>query len=491
MRLLKLIEGLKDKEILYLGDNPEREILSLSTDSKEIGKEGLFFCLTGGKSDGHIFAQEAVKNGATAIVAERKLDLDVPQILVPDSRSALSLLSAAFYGNPSQNMKIVGVTGTNGKTTTTYMLSAIFNAVGKKTGVIGTLGVNYNGKTYPCDLTTPDPIPLQKTLAKMRSNGVEYVFMEVSAHALWYKKTHGISFAVCIFTNLSQDHLDFFSNMEEYKNTKKMLFVENCQIAVLNGDDAVGREIADGLNTEKVWRYTLNSDLESAATVFEKECCGNEFSLHINGKTLNVALPMVGRHNVYNALAAATCATALGIDGEIIRKALSDFQGVEGRLERVGKYNGCEIFVDFAHTPDGISKALESLKTYSKRKTVCVFGCGGNRDKSKRPIMGERVAKLADFSVLTSDNPRFEDPLDIISDIEKGYRAHSLRYVVVPNREKAIAYALDLVKAGDVLLVAGKGGEKYQEIMGIKYPFEDKAIINKLISERNRFTPKK
>lgn len=491
MRLLKLMECLKDKEIIYWGDNLEREILSLSTDSKDIEKGGLFFCLTGGKTDGHTYAKEAVEKGAIAIVTERKLDLEVPQILVPDSRSALSLLSAAFYGNPSQNMKIVGVTGTNGKTTTTYMLSAIFNTAGKKTGVIGTLGITYDGKTYPCDLTTPDPIPLQKTLAKMYSTGVEYVFMEVSAHALWYKKTHGIYFTACIFTNLSQDHLDFFSNMEIYKNTKKTLFGNNCKIAVLNDDDAVGRELAEELTAEKVWRYTLNNDLETVTTVFEKNCRENEFSLHINGKIVNVVLPMVGRHNVYNALAAATCATALGIDAEIIRKALSDFQGVEGRLERVGKYNGCEIFIDFAHTPDGISKVLEGLKTYSKRKTVCVFGCGGNRDKSKRPIMGERVAKLADFSVLTSDNPRFEDPLDIISDIEKGYRPHSLRYVVVPNRERALAYALDLVKAGDVLLVAGKGGEKYQEIMGIKYPFEDKAIINKLIRERNGVAPEK
>lgn len=480
---------------MLCGKDWEREIESLSADSRTVKRGSLFFCLTGGKTDGHAFAKEAVAKGAVAIVTEREIQTDVPQFLVPDTRLALSLVANAFYGYPSERMKVVGITGTNGKTTTANMLRSIWEAQGKKAGVIGTLGVCYGDNKRASSLTTPDPIELQKTLAEMSVGGVECVAMEVSAHALHYNKTSGVRFAACIFTNLTQDHLDFFRSMREYENAKKKLFAnEVCPIAVLNGDDLVGRRF--GVTREtiggelpvfeqgKTVYYGLDTPAEAFAVITDESLGGTECMFNVNDKLCRVSLALTGRHNVYNALAAATCAIELGAEPIDVSKGLASLKRVRGRLERVGSFQGGEIFVDFAHTPDGLQKSIEALRLHCKGKLVCLFGCGGNRDKSKRPIMGEVAAKKCDFSVLTSDNPRYEDPLDIISEIEKGYRRFSMKYVVVPDRKKAIEYALERLQKGDVLLVAGKGGEEEQEIMGIKYPFDDNDIIEKIIKEK-------
>ncbi len=484
MRLSKLVTMAKIEE------NPwntewEREISALSIDSREKAKNSLFFCLKGEQFDGHDYALNAVKNGAVAIVAERAIPVKVPVIKVADTRRALGEMSAVFYGEPAKRMQIIGVTGTNGKTTTSYMLASILEKAEKKVGVIGTLGIRYGGKEFPSELTTPDPIALQRSLAEMALNQVEYVIMEVSAHALHYQKAAGIDFAACIFTNLSQDHLDFFKTMSAYKEAKRKLFDTNVsQIAILNGDDKVGREFGQTReNGGKTVYYGMNTPTDAFAIITDETLKGSECMLNINDKLCRISVAMTGKHNVYNALAAATCATELGISAFAISEGIGALKRVEGRLERVCECRGAHVYVDFAHTPDGLEKSLEALKSYCKGRLICLFGCGGNRDKTKRPIMGEMVAKRADFAVLTSDNPRYEDPLDIICGIEKGYRRFSSRYVVVPDRKKAIEYALETLKKDDVLLIAGKGGETYQEIMGIKYPFNDHDMVMELLGK--------
>ena len=272
--------------------------------------------------------------------------------------------------------------------------------------------------------------------------------------------------------------------MRDYKNAKSGLFLDGvCPLAILNGDDETGRELGE-VRFGKTVYYGLNTPVDAFAIVTHETLTKSECMLNINDKLCRVSLSFTGRHNIYNALASATCAVELGIELSAVSSGLRMLNGVRGRLQQVGEWNGGNVFVDFAHTPDGLEKSLSALKTHCKGKLICLFGCGGNRDKTKRPIMGETVAKRADFCVLTSDNPRYEDPLDIISDIEKGYRRFSVKYVVIQKREQAIRYALDMIKKGDILLVAGKGGEDYQEIMGIKYPFNDNDIIEKIIHEK-------
>ncbi len=486
MRLSTMLEGI-EYSVVFEGEW-EREIATLSIDSRKAAESALFFCLCGGENDSHKFAHNAVKNGAVAVVVEREIPISVPQILVKSTREALGKIAAAFYRNPSDGLSVIGVTGTNGKTTTTHILQSIFEETGYKTGIVGTLGIGYAGKEIPSPLTTPDPIYLQETLAKMLAAGVEYVFMEVSAHALYYMKTVGVRFSACIFTNLSQDHLDFFKTMKEYKQAKKRLFTSAvCPIAILNGDDDVGREIGD-MRRKEGGRYAffgLNSPADSFAIITDESLSSTECMLNINDKLCRVSLSLQGRHNVYNALAAATCAFALGIPIHVIGRGLGKVKQVAGRLQRVACHEVGDIFVDFAHTPDGLSNSLDCLKAHCRGRLLCLFGCGGNRDRGKRAIMGEIAAKKADFSILTSDNPRYEDPMDILVEIERGYRRFSSRYVIVPDRVRAIEYALSFMREGDILLIAGKGGEKYQEIMGIKYPFDDHAMVVELLRRKD------
>ena len=479
MRLSKLAEVLEGE---YIGG--EAEIEALNVDSRKKMKNSLFICTVGKNVDSHQYIAEAIRGGAVAFVTERKLEIALPQIIVANSRAALGIAASAFYGNPSQHLKIIGITGTNGKTTTSYMLASILRAAGKKAGVIGTLGVTYADKKMSAELTTPDPITLHQVFADMLLSGVEYVVMEVSAHALYFNKVEGIPFSACIFTNLTQDHLDFFSSMEEYAKAKEGLFsVENCQLAILNGDDALGRQIGKMReeNGAKYVYYGLENPADCFAVITDESLYGTECMLNIDDELCRVRLSLLGLHNVYNALAASACAMLLGV-GEGIKQGLSVLSGVQGRLERVPTRKQGEVFIDFAHTPDGLEKSLSALKKYCRGRVLCVFGCGGNRDVEKRPLMGEIAAKKADFCILTSDNPRYEDPLDIITAIERGYRRFSTRYVIVPDRRKAIAYALDCLQKEDVLLIAGKGGEEYQEIMGIKYPFNDYTVVEELLT---------
>ena len=479
MQLSKLADTVGGKQI-----GEDVDIAALNIDSRQRVENALFICLIGENADSHQLLAEAIRSGAIAFVTEKQLNTHIPQIIVEDSRSALGVMASTFYGEPCKRLKMIGITGTNGKTTTSYMLSNILQTAGKKVGVIGTLGIVYADKKLSSGLTTPDPIELHAVLADMLLHGVEYVVMEVSAHALYYKKVSGINFAACIFTNLTQDHLDFFPSMDAYGAAKKDLFSKNCAVAILNGDDAIGRQIGERCEKENIrcFYYGLDTPCDCFAVITEEGVYGTECMLNIDDELCRVFLPLFGLHNVYNALAAATCASLLGVSGGI-KLGLSSLKNVTGRMERVSNNRNGEVFIDFAHTPDGLEKSLSALKNYCRGRLICVFGCGGNRDIAKRQIMGEIAAKRADFSVLTSDNPRYEDPLDIIVEIEKGYRRFSSRYVIVPDRKMAILYALESLQKEDILLIAGKGGEEYQEIMGIKYPFNDYTVVEEFLAK--------
>lgn len=480
MLLNDLLQKVEYEKVIH---ERNAEIGGLSADSKHIMDGDMFICFKGGDSDGHDFAAEAVAAGAVAVVCERECDLPVCQIVVKNGRRAMSEFARAFYGNPAAKMKMIGITGTNGKTTTAHMLASILNKAGKNCALIGTLGVFYANREIAPALTTPDPIFLHKTFADMVECGVEYVVMEVSAHAVYFDKIEGIRFACCIFTNCTEDHLDFFKDMESYAAAKKSLFTpERCNLAIVNTDDAVGASLTGG--KVRTYGYALENPADVFAIDVRESVRGSRFVLNLFDDLYEIDLHMTGKHNVYNAMAAAACAKLLGVGTEEIGKGLAALDKVNGRLEYVTAYRGADIFVDFAHTPDGLEKSLCALKPHCKGRLICVFGCGGNRDRQKRPIMGAAAGKLADFTVLTSDNPRYEDPFDIIVQIEEGLREHSKNYVIVADREKAIDYGINMLAKGDILFIAGKGGETYQEIMGVRHIYSDVSVIRSILREK-------
>lgn len=477
MKLEELLKYIEYSE--YIGDI-ETEILGLCADSGKVKAGDLFFCYEGEKFDSHDFASDAVRRGASVLVCERKQDIKIPQIIVTDGRAAVANVARAFYGFPDKSLKLVGITGTNGKTTTTYMLESIFKSADKSAGIIGTLGISYAGKFISPDLTTPDPIFLYSVFGDMKKCGVEYVFMEVSAHALYFNKIDGLVFEVGIFTNCTQDHLDFFGNMRDYAECKKLLFKDGrCKNSVIDSDDKIGQELLCDL------KNAVSFGLKNPADVFAIDIVesidGTAFVINLFDELYDMRLGMPALHNVYNAMGAAACAKILGIDTEYIAAGLKELKRVSGRLERAASFNGAEIFVDFAHTPDGLEKSLQSLRKLCKGKLYCLFGCGGNRDKTKRPIMGKIAAENSDFCIITSDNPRYEDPYDIITEIEAGLKNTGKKYVTITDREAATEYAINLLEKDDFLLVAGKGGEYYQEIMGIKHSYNDNSVIKKII----------
>lgn len=478
MKFGRLLEDLHCEEVTGKTDV---EIKGLATDPEAVGKGDLFIAYKGVNFDLNRHIKKAVENGAAAVVCEKPEQIDVPCATVKDGRAAVALLARAFYGYADKKLKLVAVTGTNGKTSTAYMLKSIFDKNGNKTGIIGTLGTAYGDIFISPELTTPDPLCLHGVFADMAASGVEYVFMEVSAHALYYDKIRGLHFEAGIFTNCTQDHLDFFGDMHSYEEAKLKLFENGrCSAIIVNSDDATGVKIMR--KNPGCLSYGLENPADSFAVNITEKLDGSTFVMNLSDELYEVKLNMPAKHNIYNALAAATCAKALGVDINIIAEGLSALKSVSGRLERVAKYNGGQVFVDFAHTPDGLEKSLLSLKNLCKGNLYCLFGCGGNRDRSKRPIMGEIASKIADFVIITSDNPRYEDPYSIIAQIESGVKKNGGKYVAVTDREIAIEYALNLLEEGDILLVAGKGGENYQEIMGIKHSYNDNTVIKKLIS---------
>ncbi len=474
--LSALAKELREKQLV--GD---AEITALCTDSRTASEGELFFCYVGTGTDLHSYAEEAASRGAS-LVCERELPLPCAQLIVPDGRRAMAELAAAFYSHPEKGMRFAGVTGTNGKTTTCHLLASVLEESGRKTGLIGTLGARFAGRTVPPDLTTPDPVSLFALLAEMKKAGVQDVVMEVSAHALALKKTYPILFDVGIFTNLTRDHLDFFRDMETYGEAKRQLFApERCRFGVYNADDPFTRELVKWETPHIL--YGLENPADAFALIEEEGVEGSRLLFNLSDELCEASLHLLGRHNVHNALASACAARKMGVSPEDIARGLEKVKSVDGRLEQVSSFHGADIFVDFAHTPDGLEKSLTCLREFCEGQLFVLFGCGGNRDTGKRKTMGRTAAQLCDFAVITSDNPRFEDPCAIIAEIEEGYRAVSKNYIAVEEREKAIEYALKLLGEGDILLIAGKGGETYQEIMGIKFDYNDKDTVMKIVGK--------
>lgn len=462
----------------------ETEIAALAVNSREKTEKGLFFCIPGARFDAHDYAPQAIGNGCVALVVERYLEVNVPQIRVSNVRAAMSRMAAAFYGHPARSMKLVGITGTKGKTTTTYMLKAILEKAGHKCGLIGTTGNMIGDRVLEGSLTTPDPIDLQKALRMMADEGVEYVTMEVSAHAIDMYRLDGLTFEVGCYSNLSQDHLDYFHTMEHYFETKKRFFTEGAvRNACLNADEETSADILKDLTIPHL-TYGICAAADLYARDIEITEDGVGFELQLQGMHhMQISLRMTGMFNVYNAMAAASCAMVLGISAEGIRQGLESVLSVPGRIEMLPTNTPYRVILDYSHVPDALKNILTTVRQFAKARVIVLFGCGGDRDQGKRPMMGEIAGQLADFSILTSDNPRTEDPMKILDAIEEGIKPTGGRYVVIENRREAIRYAMQHAEANDILVLAGKGHETYQEINGVKHPFDEKIVVQELLEE--------
>ena len=476
MNLNKIISKVAPIKIIGKTD---LEINNVTLDSNTVSKGDLFICISGKVYDGHDYVSVAQNYGAIAIVTEREMDTSLTQIIVKDSRLAMSRIASAFYGNAHKKLKVIGVVGTNGKTTTTHLIKQILDNANIKSGVIGTLGTFYGDKVIEPTLTTPDPLGLHKIFAKMCEDGVKVAIMEVSAHAIYYNKIDGINFDIVVFTNFSRDHLDFFKDIEEYKNVKKKFFIESkYNYAVINTDDEVGRELAKQL--DKCITYGISNPADVFVMDVKRHVFGSRFILNLFDSIHDVKLKLMGDFNISNALASAVSVSLLGVKTDVIASALNCLHYVSGRLECVfdGEY---KIYVDYAHTPDGLQKSISTLKQVCKGRLITIFGCGGNRDVGKREQMGRISGKSSDFTIITSDNPRYEEQMDIICQIEKGVLKESKGYIDIQNRKEAIEYAINMAKAEDIILIAGKGSEQYQEILGIKHPYNDKDTVREII----------
>lgn len=470
-------------------ENGPYEVRSLEFSSRDVKPGSLFFCVPGTVVDGHDFAADALKRGAVGLVVERELDLDAPQFVVDDARVALALCSANFYGNPSRKLDVVGITGTNGKTTTCFLVEHIVRHVGRRAGLIGTVECHVADEVRPSSHTTPESRDFQALLASMVDAHVDVCACEVSSHALDLGRVRGTHFAVAAFSNLTQDHLDYHKTMDDYFAAKARLFTE-CEPAacVICTDSDAGKRMAQLARDDQRVLYRVGSDADCDVRLVEARFGAHEtrIDLEAAGEWLHVTLPLVGRFNVENALVAFGIAMALGYTNEAIVSALESAPQVPGRLERVvgakGTVPSFGVLVDYAHTPDSVAKAIDAVRAVTDGRVLCVFGCGGDRDHGKRPKMGA-AALASDFAIVTSDNPRTEDPGAIIEQVVAGMRGHEDRYAVIPDRAEAIGFAIGQAREGDVVLIAGKGHEDYQIVGNVKHHFDDREVAAAAIEE--------
>ncbi len=474
------------KEMPYLVEmrGEDIEIGALCSNSREKTADALFFCIPGARFDAHDFAPQAIQNGCVALVVDHYVEADVPQVKVTNVRAAMSRMAAAFYGNPANEMRLVGVTGTKGKTTTTYMIKSILEHAGMKVGLIGTTGNMIGERRIESNYTTPDPIDLQRDLRQMADEGVNAVVMEVSAHAIDMHRLDGLSFEVGAYTNLSQDHLDYFGTMEKYFDCKKHFFTSGmARNAVLNVDEETSVGILRDLTCPHV-----TFGIAAAADLFARDIeiteTGVSFELKLQGMhTMPIHLRMTGMFNVYNAIAAASCALVMGIAEADIHEGLEQIENVPGRIEMLPTNTPYKVILDYAHAPDALDNILKTCRTFTRNRLIALFGCGGDRDKGKRPIMGRIGGELADLCILTSDNPRNEEPMDILRAIEEGIKETDGEYITIENRREAIRHALEIGRDGDVIVLCGKGHETYQETRGVKSPFDEKVVVRELLDE--------
>ena len=468
-----------------LNDIPETlgniELESVTDDSRKVTQNSAFVCVKGPVSDGHDYAKKAAESGAAVIICERDLGLE-NQVIVPDSHKALAQLCDAFYGYPLKRLKVVGVTGTNGKTSVCTMLKAILESCGHKTGVIGTIEHLIGDVSVPSKNTTPGAVELRELFAKMVEAGCEYAVMEVSSHALDQRRVEGITFEAAIFTNLTQDHLDYHKTMDEYFLAKTKLF-SSCKKAVVNVDDPYGKRLITMLECEYSTYSSESDESTFSAKNIHYKPDGVDYEMVGFGIIGRINLKIAGKFSVYNSLAAGVCAKELGLPMNEITEALSGISGVKGRAEVVPTGKDFTVVIDYAHTPDGLQNILKTFRECPKNRLIAVFGCGGDRDKTKRPQMGAIAARLADFVIVTSDNPRTEDPSLIIKDIVAGMKGISTPCKVIENRIQAIKFAVANAKSGDIIVLAGKGHETYQIIGSDTIHLDEREIVAEALAQ--------
>ncbi len=479
MRLMELIEGLTP--VIVTGDCV---IGGLSCDSRNVGEGELFFAVRGGHFDGNEFIKDAIMRRAAAIVSESPLTLtvDVPYVQVQDIYTAMAGIADRFYGHPSGKLSVTGITGTNGKTTTSYILHTILSANGIRAGLLGTIRYILGSQELRGRFTTPEALDFQRMLADMHNRGITHAVAEVSSHALSLKRVDFTDFDIAVFTNLTRDHLDFHGDMEAYFRAKRRLFLELARhAAVVNMDDPYGRRLVSEIRGGQVADFRIitcgidSDDAELRAVEIKEGFDGLDFTVMYGPEVFRVSSPLLGVTNVYNILSAIGASVALGIGWERIVEGVRQCGGVEGRMEPVKAGQGFLAIVDYAHTPDALQKVLKTLRRLTRGRIVTVFGCGGDRDRGKRPEMGRIAAELSDTAIVTSDNPRTEDPVGIVDDIIRGMKKGE--YIVEPDRKRAIEEAVRIAGPDDVVLIAGKGHEEYQEIAGVRYPFSDREVL--------------
>lgn len=485
---MKLEALIKDIQPLGILGSRDPEVTGVVCDSRHVRPGYLFVAIPGVKQDGWSFVEDAVERGAAVIVSESdgKLRKDVTHLRVPDARLALARLASAFNGEPTDRLQTVGVTGTNGKTTTAYMIRSILAADGRNPGLIGTVEYVIGARAIPASRTTPDAPTLQALFAQMVTAGCRTAVMEVSSHALIQKRTVGVDFDVGIFTNLTRDHLDYHKTMEDYFEAKALLFRglgkgKKHAVAVLNADDVWGEQLARLPDlTADVLTYGLSPEAMVRAEDVELGPGGSTFHVKTTWGNAQVATKLMGRFNVYNALAAIAACSAMGTDLQTIVTAMASMTSVPGRLEEIRTGKGFQVFVDYAHTDDALTHVLRTLREITRGRLIVVFGCGGNRDRTKRPVMGQVAATMADYSILTSDNPRNEDPAQILAEIRVGF-GQATNVEVLEDRAEAIQKAVAMAAKGDVVLIAGKGHENFQEFAGRSIPFDDRQVVKRFL----------
>ena len=481
MKLSELLQGVALTNGYPCGELP---ITSVSCDTRTMEPGALFVALTGYKTDGHLHIREAVEKGAAAVLCQNAPREPGPWLTCPDTRAALAAVSANWFGHPARALTILGVTGTNGKTTTTYLLKNVLErCLGARVGLIGTNQNMVGQQVFPAARTTPESYEVQQLLRRMADAGCTHVVMEVSSHALALHRVDGIPFRAGIFTNLTPDHLDFHHTMEEYRAAKGKLF-DQCELAVLNLDDAAGRYFRDTAACRKFTYSENKNEADLTAKNIRLFPDRVEFEALTRDTIGRVRLPIPGGFSIYNALGVIACCLELGISLPDIADALAHAQGVKGRIEVVPVPAPYTVIIDYAHTPDALENILTTVRAPAEGRVVCLFGCGGDRDRTKRPVMGAIAAELADFVVVTSDNPRTERPQAIIDDILQGMKDSNTPRVVEPDRRAAIRYALAHGQPGDVIVLAGKGHETYQEVDGVKHYLDEREEIEDFFAQQ-------
>ena len=485
MKLGELLEGVSTLSAIPTSAL-STEIHGVAFDSRKVGPAYLFFAFPGAKADGRQFAAQAIQKGAAGIVSESPAppDFDGLWIHVPHGRQALAIVSSNFYDHPDRRLKIVGVTGTNGKTTTTYLIDSILRAAGLTTALVGTIEYRLAGRQLPSINTTPESLELFQLFTELEALGGTHVTMETSSHALSLGRVYGVHFETAVFTNLTRDHLDFHGDMDSYLAAKQMLFTSESaappRFAVLNHDDKLVSAVRTKPQTEVI-TYGLGEGASARAQRVTTDFDGLRFEIHHGGRTYPVESALVGQINVYNILAAWCAAYSLGIGPEVIARGLAECRSVPGRFERIDEGQPFLVVVDYAHTDDALRNAISIARGLTPKRVITLFGCGGDRDRAKRPLMGMAAAELSDMVVLTSDNPRSEDPLGIMNDALVGIRRFDTEHVIEPDREKAIRRAMEAAGPEDVVLIAGKGHETYQQLKDRTVPFDDREVARKIL----------